>query len=143
MERFRVLNFICLLESLSLKKKIIWTGVHGYWWYIYINYVQGPNLTKFYILGHNEKNNFPFTIMDSESIHDCDQYHNKIKFNSCFSFLLTLWPSYVSCFAAGAWYFIFTFLLIQQVLVFHFCRSLTHLWSKLSYQFYIYFNNTK
>ena len=36
------------VSSLSLKKKIIWTGVHGYWGYIYTH---GGHCSKFDVLG--------------------------------------------------------------------------------------------
>ena len=32
------------------KKKKIWTGVHGYGWYIYIYGVHGAHLTQFIVL---------------------------------------------------------------------------------------------
>ena len=35
LDSFRALKSIRSLDLLSLKKKIIWTGVHGYWGYIY------------------------------------------------------------------------------------------------------------
>ena len=41
LESFRALKFICLLESLSFKKKIIWTGVHGNWGYIHTHGAHG------------------------------------------------------------------------------------------------------
>ena len=44
MEGFTALKFIPSLDLLSLKKKIIWTGVHGYWGYIYTHGAHGANL---------------------------------------------------------------------------------------------------